>query len=77
MGGEHRAAPSLPMGVDEGDVVCMSRRGGPSPPRVLRECWGVGVKELLMGSGCGHVYPASPPCTPLALWKLLGFGTPQ
>lgn len=38
MGGEHRAGSSLPMGVDEGDVVCMRRRGGPSPPRVLHEC---------------------------------------
>lgn len=38
MGGGPRAAPSLPMGVDEGDVVCMRIRGGPSPPRVLREC---------------------------------------
>lgn len=61
--GGARAAPSLPMGVDEGDVVCMRIRGGPSPPRVLCECEGVGVKELLMGSGFGHVYPASHPPT--------------
>lgn len=30
-----------------------------------------------MGSGFCRVYPASPHCTPTALWKLLGFGTLQ
>lgn len=63
MGGEERGqlADSLPMVVGvEGDIVCRRIRGGPSPPRVLLEYQGIGVKELIMGSGCCRVYPAPP-----------------
>ena len=64
MGGEHGAAHPLAVGETGGDAGRLRMREGPCPPRVLRECWGVGVKELLMGPGFGHVYPADPPPPP-------------